>query len=123
MLLVEQKNVRNTLFGHFAVKEPTNCFKEQGNLYHSSFFFHPVVHSLCPLMPLPATYRNLVFCISACFCFWQINVRVTTMDAELEFAILPSTTGKQLFDQVQCAQITAASVLKERTDNILDCHV
>uniref|UniRef100_A0A674P8Z4 FERM domain-containing protein n=1 Tax=Takifugu rubripes TaxID=31033 RepID=A0A674P8Z4_TAKRU len=29
-----------------------------------------------------------------------INVRVTTMDAELEFAILPSTTGKQLFDQV-----------------------
>lgn len=42
-------------------------------------------------------------------CFlWQINVRVTTMDAELEFAILPSTTGKQLFDQVQrvcCNQI------------------
>nr|CAB3265510.1 ERM ezrin/radixin/moesin (ERM)-like protein [Phallusia mammillata] len=30
----------------------------------------------------------------------QINVRVTTMDAELEFAIQPSTTGKQLFDQV-----------------------
>ncbi|GFS13846.1 ezrin/radixin/moesin [Elysia marginata] len=28
-----------------------------------------------------------------------INVRVTTMDAELEFAIQPSTTGKQLFDQ------------------------
>ena len=25
------------------------------------------------------------------------------MDAELEFAILPSTTGKQLFDQVHCA--------------------
>lgn len=34
------------------------------------------------------------------FPLWQINVRVTTMDAELEFAILPSTTGKQLFDQV-----------------------
>uniref|UniRef100_A0A8C6LYH8 Moesin b n=1 Tax=Nothobranchius furzeri TaxID=105023 RepID=A0A8C6LYH8_NOTFU len=31
---------------------------------------------------------------------FRINVRVTTMDAELEFAILPSTTGKQLFDQV-----------------------
>uniref|UniRef100_M4AD21 Radixin-like n=1 Tax=Xiphophorus maculatus TaxID=8083 RepID=M4AD21_XIPMA len=31
--------------------------------------------------------------------FW-INVRVTTMDAELEFAIQPNTTGKQLFDQV-----------------------
>ncbi|KAF8368252.1 erm-1 [Pristionchus pacificus] len=30
----------------------------------------------------------------------NINVRVTTMDAELEFAIQPSTTGKQLFDQV-----------------------
>uniref|UniRef100_A0A673VW23 Moesin-like n=1 Tax=Salmo trutta TaxID=8032 RepID=A0A673VW23_SALTR len=30
----------------------------------------------------------------------KINVRVTTMDAELEFAILPSTTGKQLFDQI-----------------------
>uniref|UniRef100_A0A8C1W0G3 Zinc finger CCCH-type containing 12B n=1 Tax=Cyprinus carpio TaxID=7962 RepID=A0A8C1W0G3_CYPCA len=28
------------------------------------------------------------------------TVRVTTMDAELEFAIQPSTTGKQLFDQV-----------------------
>lgn len=35
--------------------------------------------------------------------FWlcfQVNVRVTTMDAELEFAIQPNTTGKQLFDQV-----------------------
>ncbi|MED6266513.1 hypothetical protein CHARACLAT_002884 [Characodon lateralis] len=30
----------------------------------------------------------------------DINVRVTTMDAELEFAIQPNTTGKQLFDQV-----------------------
>uniref|UniRef100_A0A8C0Y2C2 Moesin a n=1 Tax=Cyprinus carpio carpio TaxID=630221 RepID=A0A8C0Y2C2_CYPCA len=30
----------------------------------------------------------------------NIPVRVTTMDAELEFAIQPSTTGKQLFDQV-----------------------
>uniref|UniRef100_A0A673LEV4 Moesin-like n=1 Tax=Sinocyclocheilus rhinocerous TaxID=307959 RepID=A0A673LEV4_9TELE len=30
----------------------------------------------------------------------KISVRVTTMDAELEFAIQPSTTGKQLFDQV-----------------------
>uniref|UniRef100_A0A667Y477 Moesin a n=1 Tax=Myripristis murdjan TaxID=586833 RepID=A0A667Y477_9TELE len=28
------------------------------------------------------------------------HVRVTTMDAELEFAIQPNTTGKQLFDQV-----------------------
>uniref|UniRef100_A0A674NA16 Radixin-like n=1 Tax=Takifugu rubripes TaxID=31033 RepID=A0A674NA16_TAKRU len=30
----------------------------------------------------------------------SINVRVTTMDAELEFAIQPNTIGKQLFDQV-----------------------
>jgi len=30
----------------------------------------------------------------------QINVRVLTMDAELEFAIQNSTTGRQLFDQV-----------------------
>ncbi|CAI5437540.1 unnamed protein product [Caenorhabditis angaria] len=29
-----------------------------------------------------------------------INVRVTSMDSELEFAIQSSTTGKQLFDQV-----------------------
>ncbi|KAG7509778.1 ezrin-like [Solea senegalensis] len=29
-----------------------------------------------------------------------VNVRVTTMDAELEFSFHPSTTGKQLFDQV-----------------------
>uniref|UniRef100_A0A3P9LJB3 Moesin a n=1 Tax=Oryzias latipes TaxID=8090 RepID=A0A3P9LJB3_ORYLA len=29
-----------------------------------------------------------------------ISVKVTTMDAELEFAIQPNTTGKQLFDQV-----------------------
>ena len=30
----------------------------------------------------------------------QVNVLVTTMDAELEFSIQPSTTGRQLFDQV-----------------------
>uniref|UniRef100_T1KRM2 Moesin/ezrin/radixin homolog 1 n=2 Tax=Tetranychus urticae TaxID=32264 RepID=T1KRM2_TETUR len=29
-----------------------------------------------------------------------ISVRVTTMDAELEFTIQPNTTGKQLYDQV-----------------------
>uniref|UniRef100_A0AAQ4QFK7 FERM domain-containing protein n=1 Tax=Gasterosteus aculeatus aculeatus TaxID=481459 RepID=A0AAQ4QFK7_GASAC len=34
------------------------------------------------------------------FDLYLINVRVTTMDAELEFAIQPNTTGKQLFDQV-----------------------
>ncbi|XP_004082829.1 ezrin [Oryzias latipes] len=30
----------------------------------------------------------------------MVNVRVITMDAELEFSIHPTTTGKQLFDQV-----------------------
>uniref|UniRef100_A0A7N6BNL8 FERM domain-containing protein n=1 Tax=Anabas testudineus TaxID=64144 RepID=A0A7N6BNL8_ANATE len=30
----------------------------------------------------------------------DVNVRVTTMDAELEFSFHPNTTGKQLFDQV-----------------------
>lgn len=34
------------------------------------------------------------------FVSFQMNVRVTTMDAELEFAIQQTTTGKQLFDQV-----------------------
>lgn len=36
-----------------------------------------------------------------CFLFLlQVNVRVTSMDAELEFSFHPNTTGKQLFDQV-----------------------
>ena len=30
-----------------------------------------------------------------------VNVRVVTIDAELEFAIQPNTTGKQLFDQAR----------------------
>jgi hypothetical protein len=34
------------------------------------------------------------------FFLHQLNVKVTTVDAELEFAIQQSTTGKQLFDQV-----------------------
>lgn len=34
------------------------------------------------------------------FFLLQVNVRVTTMDAELEFSFHPNTTGKQLFDQV-----------------------
>ena len=29
-----------------------------------------------------------------------VTVKVTTMEAEMEFAIQPNTTGKQLFDQV-----------------------
>jgi len=46
---------------------------------------HPDVHSLLPSTLNPAQ---------------NVNVRVTTVDAELEFAIQNSTTGKQLFDQV-----------------------
>ena len=30
----------------------------------------------------------------------SLNVKVTTIEAELEFSIQCSTTGKQLFDQV-----------------------
>lgn len=36
----------------------------------------------------------------------QVNVRVTTLDAELEFSFHPNTTGKQLFDQVGVMQFT-----------------
>ena len=32
-------------------------------------------------------------------------MKVTTMEAELEFAIKPDTTGKQLFDQVGSALV------------------
>lgn len=42
-------------------------------------------------------------------CVWQINVRVTTMDAELEFAIQPNTTGKQLFEQVRRQNVAACT--------------
>jgi hypothetical protein len=34
-----------------------------------------------------------------------VNVRVVTMDAELEFSIQQTTTGKQLFDQVKYFRI------------------
>lgn len=51
------------------------------------------------LLPVcPSTkFRNIFF---ICIFYFQMNVRVTTMDAELEFAIQQTTTGKQLFDQV-----------------------
>lgn len=50
---------------------------------------------------------GVTFCVTSFFFIrdvslaFQVNVRVTTLDAELEFAIQPSTTGKQLFDQVR----------------------
>jgi len=39
--------------------------------------------------------------MTSLFSITQVNVCVTTMDAELEFNIQPSTTGKQLFEQVR----------------------
>lgn len=45
--------------------------------------------------------HDLTVCRFICMCrAVKMNVRVTTMDAELEFAIQQTTTGKQLFDQV-----------------------
>ena len=49
--------------------------------------------------------QNWIFSCSWEYQQWKmpkpVNVRVTTIDAELEFAIQPNTTGKQLFDQVR----------------------
>lgn len=47
------------------------------------------------------THHSKSIHLTSCSDVLQINVRVTTMDAELEFAIQPNTTGKQLFDQVR----------------------
>uniref|UniRef100_A0A671QY44 Ezrin-like n=1 Tax=Sinocyclocheilus anshuiensis TaxID=1608454 RepID=A0A671QY44_9TELE len=41
-----------------------------------------------------------------------INVRVTTMDAELEFAIQSVTTGKQLFEQVSSQEVKQENPLQ-----------
>uniref|UniRef100_A0AAR2KYC4 FERM domain-containing protein n=1 Tax=Pygocentrus nattereri TaxID=42514 RepID=A0AAR2KYC4_PYGNA len=60
--------------------------------FHVSFF-----HWCSFLFSRPLT---LVHSLLVCLLLWSHSVRVTTMDAELEFAILPNTTGKQLFDQV-----------------------
>eukprot|EP00731_Ephydatia_muelleri_P035131 Em0099g3a len=60
----------------------TSAFKDLGVAFEDV-----VVTSLLPAVSL----RDKI----------EINVRVTTMDAELEFAIQQSTTGKQLFDQVK----------------------
>ncbi|XP_057715573.1 ezrin a isoform X2 [Corythoichthys intestinalis] len=41
-----------------------------------------------------------------------VNVRVTTMDAELEFSFHPNTTGKQLFDQVMSQDVRKETPLQ-----------
>jgi len=51
--------------------------------------------------PFGVTFCVTFFFIRDVSLAFQVNVRVTTLDAELEFAIQPSTTGKQLFDQVR----------------------
>ncbi|ROT65461.1 moesin/ezrin/radixin-like 1 [Penaeus vannamei] len=59
-----------------------------------------------PCLPFVAATKAFLPCNERMYCncnpTWGegVNVRVTTMDAELEFAIQPNTTGKQLFDQV-----------------------
>uniref|UniRef100_A0A674EZU9 Radixin-like n=1 Tax=Salmo trutta TaxID=8032 RepID=A0A674EZU9_SALTR len=63
-------------------------------------------HSASSVSLASVLHRFLSLCISLCIYLFifspttSMNVRVTTMDAELEFAIQPNTTGKQLFDQV-----------------------
>lgn len=106
MLLVDQKNVRKTLFGHFALKQNnkfTLISKSQQIYYKFSSSLSPTqmfVHESRSFSSDSDDCTAAIFSSCVSICFWQINVRVTTMDAELEFAILPSTTGKQLFDQV-----------------------
>lgn len=61
--------------------------------------------------------RYWVASLGACvammhFSVFQISVRVTTMDAELEFAIQPNTTGKQLFDQVSDGAVEDIRLIK-----------
>lgn len=67
-------------------------------------------------MPVMREHLNEYQCLyrrsltkAGCSMFFQINVRVTTMDAELEFAIQPNTTGKQLFDQVGARVVNLSS--------------
>lgn len=120
MLLVEQKNVRNTLFFFFAVKEPRNLAFSifLTNNVSTDFvvlFFFPPSCSPCSLMLLQwrrwmHSREHFPLSLSESVFLWQINVRVTSMDAELEFAILPSTTGKQLFDQV-CHASTVKDII------------
>ena len=50
---------------------------------------------------------------------FQVNVRVTTMDAELEFAIQPNTTGTQLFNQVWAKLLGSKNLKEENCEMIL----
>ena len=66
-----------------------------------------------PTLPYTPPFSAVCSCLTLNCCavslLAQVNVRVTTMDAELEFAIQPSTTGKQLFDQVRAARVCVHS--------------
>ena len=57
---------------------------------------HTILH------PLGMLEISLIFETHCNALVTQLTVRVTTMDAELEFSIQSTTTGKQLFDQVGC---------------------
>lgn len=63
----------------------------------------------CSFMLVGFFFNMSVF---LCFSLFQISVRVTTMDAELEFAIQPNTTGKQLFDQVGMTSALSPAVCR-----------
>jgi len=43
----------------------------------------------------------------------QVNVKVKTVDTELEFTIQPNTTGKQLFDQARWHSLIGIFCLKK----------
>lgn len=49
----------------------------------------------------------------------KVNVRVLTMDSELEFAIQPNTTGKQLFDQVRYILVESDKKSRENGSNLM----
>lgn len=62
MLLVEQKNVRNPLFGHFAVKEPNKLFQRTNKMIAVPFI--PSFCSACSFSFSSDTDGNFPSCIS-----------------------------------------------------------
>lgn len=115
-------------FWSFCCQRTNKLFqKNKQNDHRTNFFFTQLL--LCMFLEAsPATQMTEQQRFSfppvshhECFPPRQINVRVTTMDAELEFAILPSTTGKQLFDQVDWA--LQSNMCFEKTGMQWSCDV
>ena len=106
-------------FWSFCCQRTNKLFQKNKQNDHSThFFFSP--SSACSLKLLQrhrwlnsSDFLSLLYLTMSVFPR-QINVRVTTMDAELEFAILPSTTGKQLFDQVHWSLQIERVFLKDK---------